>query len=354
LIATWVASVAAIAHAQEGDPPPATPPPSATLTAPATEPEERPMTPAEAELSAAEFIAWPDLRYADDADAPPEAQCIDLFTPDEPPKSPLPILVWIHGGGWQDGDKRGALEWKPARFTHDGFVLATVNYRLAPAFLYPSFMLDAARAVAWLHAHAGEFGGDPERIVLMGHSAGAHIAALLATDPHWLADALAAPGAGTPNPSPPAAQVPWLKGVVLVDGGSYDLVRRAGRQTDAENSIGLVFGRDGSLWAEASPVTHVAAGKNLPPFLLIHAGAAKATEVARRELARALRLAEVPVEQVDAPDQNHGTIVKVLGAPDDPTTANVVEFLCKVTGAPMPAPPANPKPAVKPKRHGPY
>ena len=351
-------STAALAHAQESEParppPPVTPPPPAAPTAPATEPQEKEMTPEEAELSAAEFVAWPDLRYADDPDAPPDSQCLDLFTPDAPHKSPLPVLVWIHGGGWQDGDKRGALEWKPARFTHDGFVLASVNYRLAPTFLYPSFMQDAARAVAWLHAHAGEFGGDPERIVLMGHSAGAHIAGRLATDPHWIADALAAPGAGAPDRATPQQQVPWLKGAVLVDGGSYDLVRRAKAQTDAENTIGLVFGRDGSLWSEASPVTHVAGGKNLPPFLLIHAGSAKATELSARELARLLRKAEVPVEQVDAPDQNHGTIVTVLGAPDDPTTAMVVEFLCGVTGAPMPAPAPLPKPPPKSKRHGPY
>jgi arylformamidase len=144
-------------------------------------------------------------------------------------------------------------------------------------------------------------------------------------------------------------QVPWLKGAVLIDGGSYDLVRRAQRQTDAENTIGLVFGRDGSLWSEASPVTHVAAGRNLPPFLLIHAGTNRVNEFARRELAGLLQNAAVPVELVDAPDQTHVSIQRNLGAPDDPTTAKVVEFLRKVTASPLP-----PAPRQKTKRRGPY
>ena len=341
-ISTAVVAAAATAHAQEGEgarPPPVTAPPAS-----ATEPqEEKPMSPAELELSAAEYDAWPDFQYADDPDAPPQSQCLDLFTPDENPATPLPVIVWIHGGGWQDGDKRGGLEWKPACFTHAGFVLATVNYRLAPAHLYPSFMVDVARAVAWLRLHVGAHGGDPDRIVVVGHSAGSHIAALLATDPRWLADAAAA-----------TTQVPWLKGAVLIDGGSYDLVRRAQRQTDAENTIGLVFGRDGSLWAEASPVTHVAAGKGLPPFLLIHAGTNRVNELARRELAGLLVRAEVPVELVDAPEQNHISIQRNLGAPDDPTTAKVVEFLRKVTNATAPAPKPVPKPGSRPKRRGPY
>jgi arylformamidase len=369
-LCTYILSAAAVAHAQEGEPirPPLAPPP-------ATEPQDdKPMTPAEAELSAAEFDAWPDLQYADDPDAPPQSQCLDLFTPDENPETPLPVIVWIHGGGWQDGDKRGGLDWKPACFTHAGFVLAMVNYRLAPAFHYPSFMLDAARAVAWLRVHVGEHGGDPDRIVVVGHSAGSHIAGLLATDPHWLVDATAAAGttatdpsnlstapkpSAPPNPStapippapqkPPAMQVPWLKGAVLIDGGSYDLVRRAQRQTDAENTIGLVFGRDGSLWSEASPVTHVAAGRNLPPFLLIHAGTNRVNEFARRELAGLLQNAAVPVDLVDAPDQTHVSIQRNLGAPDDPTTAKVVEFLRKVTASPLP-----PAPRQKTKRRGPY
>jgi acetyl esterase/lipase len=98
-------------------------------------------------------------------------------------------------------------------------------------------------------------------------------------------------------------------------------------------------------------VTHVAAGKGLPPFLLIHAGTAKVNELSARQLANLLRRADVPVEQVDAPDQNHLSIVTVLGAPDDPTTAKVLDFLCRVTGAP-PRPKA-PIVRPRPKRHGP-
>jgi acetyl esterase/lipase len=322
-----VAAAAAVARAQESEPPP--------------------VTPEEAELAEATFIAWPDRQYSDDADLPPETQCLDLFTPEEAPAAPLPVVVWIHGGGWQSGDKRGALEWKPACFTHAGFLLATVNYRLAPAFKYPAFMVDVARAIAWLRAHVGEYGGDPERIVLMGHSAGSHIAALLAADRHWFSDAGIAPPA---DPQPSNSQPSWLKGVVLVDGGGYDLGRRAQHDTDAENSIEMVFGKERSVWESASPVTHVAAGKNLPPFLLIHAGTQKATELEARQLARLLRRANVPVEQVEAPDQDHGTIQQVLGAPGDPTTAKVLEFVRGVTGAAAPAP----KPKPKPKRHGPY
>lgn len=97
----------------------------------------------------------------------------------------LPILVYFHGGSWAVGSKDG-YSFLGRAFAARGFVTIIPNYRLYPEARYPSFLEDCAEAVAWARAHAAEIGGDPDRIVLVGHSAGGYNAAMLALDERWL------------------------------------------------------------------------------------------------------------------------------------------------------------------------
>lgn len=97
----------------------------------------------------------------------------------------LPVVVFFHGGSWQDG-KRQWYRWMGEALARQGLVVAIPDYRKYPQVRMAGFMTDASRAVAWMHAHAADYGGDREAMFLMGHSAGAHIAALLATDARWL------------------------------------------------------------------------------------------------------------------------------------------------------------------------
>lgn len=106
----------------------------------------------------------------------------------------LPVIVFIHGGGWRAGDKAG-YEFAGRAFAARGFVTVVPNYRLSPAAHFPAFVEDGAAALRWVRANIAERGGDPDRIILVGHSAGAHIAALLAMDESWLgADRIAIAG----------------------------------------------------------------------------------------------------------------------------------------------------------------
>jgi acetyl esterase/lipase len=128
----------------------------------------------------------PQRIVRDVAYGPHPRNVLDLHLPTGEPTSPLPVLVFVHGGGFVAGDKGGpgqALHDNIGRFAVDhGLIGATINYRLAPEFTFPSGGVDVALAVAFLAANVASFGGDPARIVAMGHSAGAaHVATCVAT-----------------------------------------------------------------------------------------------------------------------------------------------------------------------------
>ncbi|HWU77944.1 MAG TPA: alpha/beta hydrolase [Rhodanobacter sp.] len=109
---------------------------------------------------------------------------LDVYRPRDARQAP--VVVFFYGGSWKSG-KRQWYHWAGEALAKRGLVVVIPDYRLWPKVRLDGFMQDAAHAVAWAHAHASEYGGDPSRLFLMGHSAGAHIGALLATDGHWLA-----------------------------------------------------------------------------------------------------------------------------------------------------------------------
>jgi acetyl esterase/lipase len=119
-----------------------------------------------------------NVRYA-----PGDRHTLDLYVPDT--KTAAPVIVFIYGGGWKDGDK-AAYRFVAASLAARGFLTIVPDYRLFPAVRFPAFLQDAAAAVAWTKANVARYGGDPTRIFLMGHSAGAHIVAMLTLDRQWL------------------------------------------------------------------------------------------------------------------------------------------------------------------------
>lgn len=108
------------------------------------------------------------------------------------PNSTRPVIIWFHGGGWQDGG-REVYGFAGRAFASRGFITVVVGYRLGAEGKFPGFMEDAAAAIRWTHANIARYGGDPDRLVLAGHSAGGHIVELAALDPRWLG-ALTRPG----------------------------------------------------------------------------------------------------------------------------------------------------------------
>src|SRR5262245_17204507 len=143
-----------------------------------------------------------DIPYGDKA----ERQLLDVYTPKN--AKDLPVVFWIHGGGWQTGDKK-EIQIKPQAFMDQRFVFVSTNYRLLPAVDMGTLIRDVAKAVRWVHEHVGEHGGDPKRLFVMGHSAGAQLAALICIDDRYLK------AEGVPLAD--------IKGCVPVDGDTYDV-----------------------------------------------------------------------------------------------------------------------------------
>ena len=138
-----------------------------------------------------------DLRYA-----PGRRGKLDVYAPrGTAAGARLPIIVWLYGGSWNSGSKDG-YAFAARALAVQGFLVAVPDYRLVPEVRFPGFLEDNAAAVHWLRGHAVELGGDPDRIVLVGHSAGAYNAAMLSLDPQWLgADRAAVKGfAGLAGP----------------------------------------------------------------------------------------------------------------------------------------------------------
>src|SRR5205085_1089386 len=103
-----------------------------------------------------------------------ERQILDIYAPKGAKN--LPVVFWIHGGGWQAGNKSDVQE-KPRVFVERGFVFVSTNYRLLPTFDMETIVRDVAKSLGWVHAHIADYGADQQRIFVMGHSAGAQLAA---------------------------------------------------------------------------------------------------------------------------------------------------------------------------------
>jgi len=229
-------------------------------------------------------------------------------------------VVWVHGGGWQRGDKRNQMRDKVRLWNRAGYTVVSVDYRLTdPAVStpvrFPTHAQDAAAAVAWVHDHIGAYGGDPERLAILGHSAGAQLAATVATDPAHLAarglrlDALRCAGA--------------------LDTEGYDVAAMAGRGNPIYRAA---FGDDPATWTDASPIAHVAARTGIPRFLVVERGTPRRRRAADAFVTR-LRDAGVAVSVVDAGSLTHAQVNSEIGrAGDTVVTPPLAQFLAECFG----------------------
>jgi len=264
-------------------------------------------------------VAPRTYRYAQSPGTAPDLQSLDLYASPGPNLwQGKPLLVFIHGGGWRIGDKANAPHGrqKAAFFNAQGYAYASINYRLSPAVTHPAHVEDVAAALAWLADHAEQQGLDARRIVVMGHSAGAHLAALVATDARRL-------GAyGKP--------LSTIKGAILLDGAGYDVTRQAPSVIARGGFLGEMyadaFGRDGALWADASPVTHVREGAGIAPFLIVHTDRPDAVAQSTL-LAQRLRAARVDAQLIRAAGYSHADANRKVGQAGEPVTEAIVAAL---------------------------
>ncbi len=250
-----------------------------------------------------------------------ERQVLDLHAPKDAKN--LPVVFWIHGGGWQAGDKSGVQE-KPRAFVERGFVFVSTNYRLLPNVEMETIIRDVAKSLGWVHKHIAEHGGDPKRIFVMGHSAGAQLAALVCVDDRYLK----------------AEGVPFdvLKGCVPVDGDTYDVPaiietaetrRRVHGQPQAKFGHREKFGNDPQKHRDFSAVTHVAKWKGIPPFLILHVADHPDNSAQAQRLGAVLKDAGIPVTVFGAKETNHTRINAEIGLPDDPVSKALFDFVAE-------------------------
>lgn len=223
-LAAWLALSGLIAQAQPADPPDA----RAERTASTT------LTPTIA-----------DLPYG-----PAPRQRVDVYAPASRPTD-APLLVMVHGGAWMVGSKtsRNVVDNKAAHWLARGGVFVSVGYRLVPRATVAEQAEDVAQAIAYVQAHAREWGADPARLVLMGHSAGAHLVALVSA---------------SPQRAKAAGAAPWL-GTVALDSAALDVARLM--QARHPRFYDRVFGSDPAAWSAVSPIEALSAGA--PPLLMV-------------------------------------------------------------------------------------
>jgi arylformamidase len=256
-----------------------------------------------------------DIPYLESADP---LQKLDVYAP--PGAKDLPVVVWIHGGGWQQGDKAEMKE-KPMAFAKKGFVFVSVNYRLWPKVAMGEIVRDCAKSIGWVHEHVAAHGGDPQRLFIMGHSAGAQLAALLCTDERYLqAEGLS---------------LAIVKGCVPVDGDTYDVAASVAISDTRCRVYGLPEpkaghrAKFGNLDEQNgfSAVNHVAKDKGIPPFLLLYVATHPDTSAQAQYLGKVLKEAAVPTKLFGARDTDHTKLNDNLGIAGDPATKELFEFV---------------------------
>ncbi len=245
-------------------------------------------------------------RHADLSYGPDPQQRVDVYVPDQSSGAPRALVVFWHGGRWSFGDKSD-YRFVGAALAELGLVAVLPNYRHYPAVKMPGFMDDAARAALWAIDHAEEYGADPQQLYLMGHSAGAHMAALVTLDERYFGSI--------------AHPLPHIVGMIGLS-GAYDFLPL--READVQDMFGPP-----QLYPQSQPINFVR--PDAPPMLLIH-GLDDDTVLPRnsRNLAAALSARGVAVTLKLYPKVTHADTVAALSLPARgraPTLADIETFI---------------------------
>jgi acetyl esterase/lipase len=260
----------------------------------------------------------PDIAYYEAPDADAVRHKLDLYLPRG--AKDCPVLIFFHGGSWVHGDKSyfGMCNKLCSLCARHGIAAASANYRLSPAVRHPEHVKDVARAVAWAHRNIDRYGGRPDQLFVAGHSAGGHLAALVAADNRFLkAEGL-------------SPQI--LRGVIPMS-GVFQIPEEV-------RTFDKAFGTDTMARRAASPTCLVSrpaangSDRALPQFLILYAD--HDFPLCGREPAeafcKALQERKAEARTVEVKNRNHATIFANAGQEDDPAGTALVQFitgLCK-------------------------
>jgi acetyl esterase/lipase len=262
-------------------------------------------------------ITQTEVDYVEGEGADPVKNTLDIFRPEG--QQNLPVLLFFHGGVWQQGDKAAYSNVGQA-LARRGILTLVVNYRLTPTVRHPGHVQDAARATAWALENVERFGGRKDKVFLSGHSAGGHLVTLLLFEPSYLKAVGHSPEE--------------LAGVIALS-GVFDLTRPIDDTPEGGFAAFIFppFGPDKAARLAASPLTHLHAVR--PPLLVLLAGDDyKDMRQQSRDFVAALKARKLPVTFLTEPGRGHFELVQLLGSAADPTTDHIVRF---VSGKPLEA-----------------
>lgn len=238
----------------------------------------------------------------------------DVYSPKDGKN--CPIVAWVHGGGFVGGDKQHPLlsVMKPDFFLSRSYVFVSVNYRLAPKHKFPAQGHDMAAALAHLHEHAADYGGDPKQIFLIGDSAGAQLVSIVSTNESFLERHKKTLGI--------------IQGTVTLDIGSFDVPSiwdALGENVPKQYHDLFKNKRDD--WIAASPMLHVSKGKSIPPMLLIYVAGREHHKQENHRFAAKLKAHGYDAEVFEAKDRTHHTLAYNIGLTGDPATEKIMKFI---------------------------
>lgn len=254
-------------------------------------------------------VAHRNLRVASSPGVAANLQSLDLFVPVRPAScAPTPVVAYVHGGGFQVGDKANQIVDKVNLFTQAGWGFASLNYRLvgnpgsgATNGVYPAAEQDVAAGIGYLAAHAAPYRLNPTRIMLLGHSAGANLVALVSTDGSIL--------------SPVGVGLDDLACTASLD-TTYDIPHQIAAGGTNAAMYRNAFGNDPAVWVKGSPSRNVAVGKGIPSFRIVTRGAAsRAAE--SQSFGTTLRNAGVPATVQVATGLTHEDVNDAVGRAGD-------------------------------------
>lgn len=230
--------------------------------------------------------------------------------------SSSPVVIWVHGGGWRNGDKDNRSGSQLCQtWAKEGITMVNLNYRLSPTVVHPAHIQDVAAGVAWVHKNIDRYGGDPKRIFLLGHSAGAHLVALVATAPEFLQAHQLEPK-------------DVLAGVMAIDTASYDL--NTTHTPAVRKMISDAFGSDPITLSQASPLLQ--AKKNpqqCPPFMIAAVKQRAEAVEESKALAQVLPNSKLILQDYSGSGQlrAHGLIARDLMDTQNSMTSQLLTFV---------------------------
>jgi arylformamidase len=237
---------------------------------------------------------------------PADATSVDVWKPAKAcrPEAGSPVVVWVHGGAYQTGDKANRMADKVRFFTDRGYVLVSVNYRLTRAgdpgsADWPDHFRDVAAAVAWVRKNIERYGGRDDRIALLGHSAGADIVSNVATDPQWLARH--------------KLKLSALRCQGPFDTEGFDKARAGASE---RRQWALAFRNHPTYEQDTSATLLVRRGIGIPRAITVVRGGAGRQAIEQAH-ADALRRAGIPATVIDARSLTHEEVNTSIGAPGD-------------------------------------